>query len=389
VTSRLQQGLVGIQVALTVVLLVGGGLLGRSLGKLVSVDPGFDPGNLATIKVPLPVDGYENQQEKTVAMRRLIQKVRTLPGVQSAALAADLPFPGDRVYPVSFRMQDESGNSVERDPDVFRVWSGYFETLRIPLRAGRVFSNSEDRDAPSEIVVSESAAREYWPGGSPVGSTVQAFGVSWVVTGVVGDVLSGSLGSAPTPVFYVPLLGLPGDQLRVVARAKGDAAGLVETMRKAVRALDPRLPVAEESTMQAWVLESTREERYRTSLVAVFAVLSVLTAVVGIFGVTARSLRQRNRELGLRMALGAKVHQLLLSTLKGSMLTGVVGVFFGLLLAFWFGRVVARFLFGIQPHDPLTFAAVAVVVLAACGVAALLPAQRVAAVDPAKALRED
>lgn len=385
----LQRALVGAEITLTVVLLVMGGLLGRSLSNLVAVDPGFDPQCLSTAVVTLPEMGPGGPESALAFMREVMREIHRIPGVERASLGSDFPIPADRIHPYGLTFPGQEGSGGRRNPDAIRVWPGYHETLGIPLREGRTFSETDGPDSPRVLMVSELAARRYWPGASPVGATVNVEGVATTVVGVVGDVKKVSLTAPVSPTIYLPLTQYPTELLRLAVRGETDPARLMASVREAVGRTDPGVPVSKEATMEALVSWSAREEQYRAALVVVFGILATVLAATGIFGITARGVAHRARELGVRMALGARGDRLLVQTLNDSLRIGFLGVVGGVLLSFWASNLLAGYLFGVETSDPLTYAAAVLLAMVVCGAAALIPARRVTAVDPARVLREE
>jgi predicted permease len=386
-TRALHAGVVTVEVALSVMLLVAGGLFSRSLGRLFTVDPGFDPNNLAVLSFTPPT-GTE-PQDAAAFQGDVLRTVRGVPGVRAAALAAELPFPGGS-YSQSFRYERDG---IDREATLWNraVTAGFLEMMGIPLLEGRSLSDADGADAARVAVVSRSLADQLWPGESPLGRTIRQGGpngAAWEVVGVVGDVRHKTLAAAPEPTFYRTTAQYPTRRLYVVARTDGEAASVLPAIERAIWGLDPSTPVAEAGVMASLMRASEADDRFRAILVAAFAVLAGLLAGVGIFGVTARSVAVRARELGIRSALGASASGLVRLVLADGLRSALPGVALGLAAAAWTSGVLRSLLYGVDTRDPLTYAVVACVASAAYLLAAYVPARRATRVDPRDAIAE-
>jgi predicted permease len=386
-SSALQGSMVAFQIALTAVLLVAGGLLVRSLLNLSAVDPGFNSTNLATLRIAARGGRYPTQAEASSFFGEVVRNMEALPSVVSVAGSYGLPFPGGAPNNM-VQIQD-------RDPVVQvvarrrTVLPAYHETMAIPLLAGRRFSEADGADKPKAMIISESMARGHWPEASPIGSTVRFWNDTWTIVGIVGDVRHTTLKLEGEPTFYVPFAQAPRRNLNLVARTEGDPAATIPLLREVVWSVDPDMPITDMSTIDTFVSQSTGEDRYRTLLTLVFGAVALILATVGIFGVTARSVAQRTREIGIRMALGARERGLVGMILRRGLVVGSAGVAAGMVAAAWGGHVLSHFLFGIEVRDPLTFGTVAVVLFIVCLVAGTIPATRAARVSPMEVLREE
>lgn len=386
--GRLERAVVASEVAMTVVLLVVGGLLGRSLSRLLAVDPGFDPAGLATVRIALPDDRLRTAETAAAAYDEILTRIRALPGVMAASATTRLPFPGEtNTSTASFVALDGSRRQFGAQQE--RVLPGYHETLRIPLREGRTFTAADDRAGEPVVVVSENIARRYWPGRSAIGARISWNGRDVTIVGVAGDVRRNSLGAASDPVIWSPLLQVRDRDLRLVARTAGDPAPLLPAMRRVIQSIDARIPVTEPNSVPALIRASASEERYRTTLMLAFGALGCLLAAVGVFSVAARSVAQRTREFGIRLALGADYGRLMRRVLGESVGLGAVGVGIGLLAALGVSRMVGAFLFGLAAWDPVTYVAVTLAVLLVVAVATLVPIRRVADLAPVDVLRHE
>jgi putative ABC transport system permease protein len=377
------------EIALTVVLLVGGGLLGRSLFRLLAVDPGFDPAGLATIHIALPQDGHDSSAKSAEAYAQITAALEAVPGVISATAATRLPFPGLTNTTTREAVRSD-GTSQQISAQQVRVWPGYYETMGIPLLAGRALSESDGPDDPPVMVISENIARRYWPNESPVGAKLQGYGGNDItIVGVVGNVKRNRLGVEPDPVFYTSLRQRPAPDVRLVIRTAGEPGAFLSSMRNVVHAVDDRVPVTDLATMDDLITKSASEERYRTLLMILFGGLACLLAAVGVFGVVARAVALRTREFGIRIALGAESRGLMRRELRGSLRIGLVGTGIGLLVAVWIARLLSQFLFGVMAWDPVTYGAVALILIVVSLAASYLPARRVTRVDPVEVLRTE
>lgn len=406
--SRLQRVLVGMQMALTVVLLVTGGLLARSLFALRSVDPGFRAQGLATVRISIP-DGMiaarrpgsaplDDQAERAritearaTVVDALLARIRALPGVTAVSAANALPFPGDRVSSNAVTIVGRTGAASRLDPDRVRVSPGFYQTMGIPLLSGRTFAESDRGRSPAVAIISASFAQRHWPNRSPLGSAIADLddGSPITVVGVVGDVKVGSLSESVRPTFYLPFGQSSASDLNLVARGEGKAAVLAGQMRDALHSLYPSIPVSEEGSLSAMVAWSAREDEYRALLMNVFAGVATVLAAAGIFGVTARIVTHRSREMGIRIAVGATHGRLVTDVIRASLSAGLSGIAIGLVAAFWASRLVAKFLFGVGATDPLVYGLVGVLVTGLCLFASYVPAMRVLRIDPAGIMKEE
>jgi putative ABC transport system permease protein len=386
--GRLERAVVASEVAMTVVLLVVGGLLGRSLTRLLAVDPGFEPAGLATIRIALPDDRLRTAEAAAATYEEILARIRALPGVTAASATTRLPFPGEtNTSTASFVDRNGAGRQFGAQQE--RVLPGYHETLRIPLRLGRTFTAADDRAGEPVAMVSENIARRFWPGRPAVGERITWNGRDVTIVGVAGDVRRNSLGAASDPVVWVPLLQSRDRDLRLVARTAGDPASLLPAMRRTIQSFDARIPVTEASVVPALIRASASEERYRTTLMLVFGALGCILAAVGVFSVAARSVALRAREFGVRLALGADCGRLMRRVLGESVGLGGIGLGIGLLAALAVTRTVGAFLFGVATWDPVTYVSVSVVVLVVVAGATLIPIRRVANLAPSDVLRHE
>ena len=389
---RIRDGLVVAQIALALLLSVGAALMGRSLLRLQSVPSGFDARGVLTAEITLPESPYATRADRATFFRTLVERLRAIPGVSAAGMTTQLPLSGENM---NFAVEVEGrAPAPEEFPsaDLRAVTGGYFESLRIPLRRGRVFSASDGPDSPHVMVVNEALARRYFPGQDPIGRrlTLGVNGFQGVIVGVVGDVKQVALERPANEEAYVAYEQAPfWSTGRVVAATAGDPMALAPALREAVRALDPAQAVARIRTLEEVTRRSVAQPRFRTALVGFFGLLAVGLAAIGLYGVLSYSVARRAREIGIRMALGARAGQVVGLVLAQGLGLAALGVGIGIAAALALTRVLARFLFDVTPTDPATFAGTAVLLAAVALLACWLPARRAARVDPIEALRTE
>ena len=393
--GKVQASLVAAELSLTVVLVITAGLLVRSLGALGKVDPGFDARGVATVRVQIPEGhfgtGSEARLDGTSRLRReVLERVRAIPGVLQAAAVDGLPFPGRLTGMLSFQVEGADGKEPRRVSALSQLASpGYFAAMGIPLLAGRDFNDGDGEKGADEVyIINETMARALPGGGSPLDATIVDGADHYRIIGVVGDVRERHLAEAPSPMVYRHA-SLSSKDFSIVARTSGDPAGLVPLMREAVRAADPDVPVVQGTTMEALIAGSEGAERFRTFLVAAFGILAALLALVGVFGVTARSVAHRTRELGIRKALGARGRHLVGMVALSTLWAGGLGIILGLLGALATTRLLTTFFFGVQPWDAWTYGGTILSLATLCVGAAILAAGRVVRVEPMRVLREE
>jgi putative ABC transport system permease protein len=386
-SRRFQGTLVSLEVALTVLLLVSGGLLTRSLFQLLAVDPGFRAEEVATARISLPSTANDPNLFPPL-VREVVRELDGNPEVVSASAAGGLPFGAGIIG--GDGLSFGSGDTASEEREFARrihVLPGFHETLGIPLLAGRTFLDADGPDSPPVLIVSESMARRTWPDRSPIGETVTHWGEPKIVVGVVGDVKLEGLGIDQEPTFYVSLYQIPRTEIDFVVRTVGDPRQVLNRIRQVVWSVDRDIPVIRASTMEALVSQSASEERFRTMIMVVFAITASVLAAGGVFGVTARSVARRKREMGVRLALGAQKSSVVGLVLTGSLRSGLLGMGLGLGGALAVSNLLSGFLFGVDPWDPLTYGCVALLTLVMCVGASYPPAWGATKVDPGESLR--
>ncbi|MCI0567900.1 MAG: ABC transporter permease [Acidobacteria bacterium] len=386
--ARFRRFLVAGQVALSVVLLAGAGLLLQSLWRLLSVDTGFNTEKVVTLELSLPPARYPEPEQIAGFYHRLLEKIAPMPGLRHAGLVNILPLSGGYSGD-SFLIDERPAVVPGQEPTAEHrcVSEGYFEALGVPLVRGRLFTARDDARAVKVGVINEAMARAFFPGEDPMGKHLKYNGVSREIVGIVGDIRHFSLAEDPRPEYYFPIRQdtLPSQTL--VIRGSTDATALVPALRAAIRELDPNLAVASVRTLDSLVGASVAQPRFRAILLGAFAALALLLSAVGIYGVLATAVTQRTREIGVRMALGAERKDVLAMIVGQGMKLVVVGMGAGLVGSLALTRVLSGLLYQVSATDPFTFAAASIllgcVALLACGI----PAYRAAKVEPMAALR--
>ena len=386
--NRTRSLLVVFESAVAVVLLIGAGLLVRSLIALQNVDPGFDSNNVLTLRLDLPHKKYAGEGKAANFWEQLETRVASLPGVQSVGLVTELPLSG-QLNDLPFTVEGRPPVSIDQsfDADFRRVSQNYFSAMHIPLLRGRNFTEQEVRQGDKVTLVSQQLVDTVFPNEEPLGKRLISAmgGQPFEIIGVVGDIRHQSLGGPPFPAMYFPTRDI--GRFNLAIRTQGDPLSIVGAVRKEVHALDPDQPIAAVRKMSDWVDSSTAGPRYRTTLLGLFAALAMILAATGIYGVMSYSVAQRTHEIGVRMALGARQFDVLKLVVRQGMLLTLVGVILGLLGAFALTRVMQSLLFGVTAKDPFTFSMVAALLIAVAFVACFIPARRATKVDPLVALR--
>jgi predicted permease len=392
---RLQHVLVVAQVAASVVLLTGAGLLLASLYRLQQVDPGYRPERVLSAEIFGNFTKYRTSQDFLRLYEPLLARLSSEPGVISAAISNAVPLSQEQPFDVPFRIEGQDAADPERLPvvDVNVVSPSYFDTLGIRLLDGRPFQATDSRESMKVVLINKTMAK-YWEKGTPIGSRIrlgQGEGAAWLtIVGVVGDVRQYGLARQAVAQAYTPLSqidnGLAG---RVLLRTAGDPVAMAEVLRGHVRALDSHQPIENVQTLEESRREHLAAPRLTAMLLSLFAGVALLVTLAGITGVIATSVSQRTQEFGIRMALGASRADVLGSVLRQGLLLVVAGLVAGLALSAVFGRVLSTYLFETRPTDPVALGAVALACLLAGAAACLGPARRATRVDPMLALRSE
>ncbi|HEY7544603.1 MAG TPA: ABC transporter permease, partial [Blastocatellia bacterium] len=417
---RLRSLLVVAEIALTLVLLVGAGLMIRSFRHLQDVSLGYEPEKLLTLEVALPKVKYRKPHQVISFAEQLTRRIESLPGVRSVSATSSLPLMKSGAltsvriegHPEFNRLPDNQPRAggllpppgaVGPSAVYTRVAPNYFRTMGIPIKSGREFNERDNEKAPPVAIISETMARRYWPGEDPLGRRIEA-GFSdyqWItVIGVVGNVRHFTLEAEARPEMYFsflqPLDDEPidekdlermADHVNVAVRAEGDPADLAAAVREQVWSLDPDQPVLQLTTMEELLAEAVAPRRFNMMVFGVFASLAIALAAVGIYGVVSYAVSQRTREIGIRMALGADSRDVLKLVISQGMAMAIAGVGAGLIAAFGLTRLIESLLFGVKPDDPLTFIFISMLLMVIAFAASYIPARRAIRVDPVVALR--
>jgi putative ABC transport system permease protein len=400
-TQRVRRLLVAGEIGVALVLLVGGGLLGRSLARLQGLDPGFRPDNVLTVTLALPDAEYADHARITGFYRDLVHGVGSLPGVRSAGAVTALPLDGERGdLNVHIEGRPEAAGAASPAADWQVVTPGYMRALGMRVLRGRGIEGTDDGAAPGAVVINRTMARLLWPGEDPLGRRFLlggGAGPGWVtIVGIVDDVRQAALAAEPRPEMYLPHAqfrfwdgGGPVTSMTLAVRSAGDPASLANAIRSQVHALDPDLPVGAFRSMPEIVSASLARPRFTTVLLAVFAAVALTLAAVGIYGILSQAAARRAHEIGVRMALGARPPDVLRLFLRQTLALAGWGVALGLFASLALTRVLSSQLYGVSPSDPPTYAALAAFMIGVAVLATWIPTRRAARVDPLSALREE
>ncbi|HEX4915217.1 MAG TPA: ABC transporter permease [Vicinamibacterales bacterium] len=391
-TGRLRGALVVSQVAVCLVLLVGAALFLRSFIAAQTLSPGFDADRLVTASMDMFPSGYTGERYRDF-QRRALDAMAALPGVESAAFGSRIPigFGGNNSTTVSIDGYQPRENE-EVVINYSTVSARYFQTMGIPVRAGREYDDTDTATSPRTIVINETMARRYWPDGNALGKIVRFGPNASEVIGIVADAKYNSINERPLPQLFVPMARSEVSTLRLFVRTSGDPAPLVAEVRNAIRTLDPNLPIYDARTLHEHMQGAVFAQRMAANLLGAMGVLALLLAAIGLYGVMAYAVSQRTQEMGIRLALGASPASLLNMIVGQGMKLTSLGLMIGLALALAaFGSIgaVRTLLPGISPLDPITFVSVPVILAAIALVATWIPARRAGKVDPLVALRVD
>jgi putative ABC transport system permease protein len=395
---RMRGALVVAEMALAVMLLAGAGLLIRSFTKLAAVDPGFSVADALTFEISLPPGAY-GEARQIGFFDELIPRLAAIPGVEAAGAVLSLPLTG-RGMVFSFEVEGRPPAPPSQQPILYtRVATpGYFHAIGIPLKRGRLFTADDREGTTPVVVITETAARQHFPGEDPLGKRIQ---LGWErasdgrnaggeVVGIVGDVKDAGLAEPDPPQVYLPYAQWPVSGMSAVLRTAVPPRSVVESARAAVHGVDPSLPVANVRTLEQIVAQSISQPRFYMTLLGVFAAVALILAAIGIFGVLSYAVAQRTREIGIRMALGAQERTVVSLVVREAMVLALAGLAIGLVAAFFLSRtLVVSLLFATSPKDPLTFAVVPFLLGTVALVASYIPARRATRVDPIVALRTD
>ncbi|HVF58072.1 MAG TPA: ABC transporter permease [Pyrinomonadaceae bacterium] len=391
--NRMRSVLVIAEISLSLVLLVGAGLLFQSFRRLLEVSPGFEPDKVLTAEVSVSEKKYPEKAQRAAFYHEALERIAAIPDVQSAAVVNPLPLAGNfeaYTFDIVGRPPFPPGKEPASDRRV--ISPGYFQTMNIPVRKGRAFVEQDRADAPPVTIINETFARRFFPGEDPVGKAIipgeGQTGTAREIVGVVGDVRHAGLDVETSPEYYVPYEQASVGRLSIVARAgSGNPASIGPALRGAIVAMDKEQPVYNIRPMTQLLDQSVARRRFNMMLLGGFALLALLLASIGIYGVISYSVAQRTREIGIRIALGAQIGDVVRLILRQGLTLAVVGLVVGLFASFFMTRLMASLLFGVSATDPVTFASVALILLFVALLACYIPARRAARVDPNVALR--
>ncbi len=385
----LRSGLVVSEVALSLMLLVGAGLLMRSFSRLLDVNPGFDPRNLTTLWISFSGEKYKHGAVTDRFLEQFLPRLQAMPGVTGVAVCNDLPLEG----------QDTNGNpTIEGHPPArpgeeplvgqHVINPDYFRTMGIPLLKGRALTERDRTGSTQVAVINQAMAEKFWPGENPLGKRFSLFSDGFTeVVGVVGNVKHNGLSAVTSLDAYAPIAQVSWGVLSFTVRSAGDPTALVAAVRREVQALDPELPVHDVRPMSQVMAETVASRRLTVSLIGLFAAIALTLAAVGIYGVMSYAVTQRTHEIGIRMALGAQRADVLRLVLGHGMSVASIGVVLGLAGSFWLTRLISSLLFSVSATDPLTFSGVAAFLVLVALAACYIPSRRAMRVDPMVALR--
>ena len=387
--------LVVLEVAVALVLLIGAGLLMRSFVRLLDVNPGFNAENLITMQLSLPRSKYTESSQMAAFYDQSLERIKAIPGVQSAAFGTNLPMSGNNSS-ASFSVEGLQVAPGESSPhgDPHYVSSDYFQTMQIPLLKGRYFNEQDTKDSLPVTIIDSVLADRYWPNEDPLGKRIAAFfdsngnQLNWrTIVGVVGHVKRYGLDGKTKEQYYFPQGQRTQSGVSLLVRSASSPSSLVPAIRDAIHEVDKDQPIYRVMTMEELVSNSVAQKRFVMILLAIFAGVALLLAAVGIYGVMSYSVTQRTHEIGIRMALGAQAGDVLKMVVRQGMVITLIGVGVGLAGAFLVTRFISSFLFGIGSYDPVTFAAIPLILTGVALVACFVPARRATKVDPMIALR--
>ena len=390
--NRVGSLLIVSEIALSFMLLVGAGLLIKSFLNLRQIDPGFNADNVLVMRLSLPPGKYARGEPRAQIYKQLIDSVKATPGVQSAGAILSLPLNAD-TFNVWRGVVKEGSTMTQAETNAqhLPVTLDYFQTLQIPLKAGRTFTEQDTSQSTKVVIVNETLARQLWPGESPTGRRFTIFrdeNFPREVVGVVGNTNEASLDKEAGNQMYVPYSqDATWGSMSLVVRTAGEPTAMAGSVREAIRAVEKSVPTYNLKTMNDVVSNSAAPRRVPMLLLTAFAGVAMLLAMLGIYGVTSYYVTQRTHEIGVRMALGAQIVDVLKLVLRRAMLLAVIGIGIGIAGAVLLTRYLATLLFGVKPIDSITFIGVAIVLAAVVLAACLVPARRAAKIDPLEALR--
>jgi putative ABC transport system permease protein len=389
--SWVRSTLVVSEIALALVLLTGAGLLINSFVRLLEVNCGFEPANVLTININLPSSKYPTGTQQTAILKEILERVSRAPDVRAAGLTSTLPFTGGPAtdFEIEGRPQAEAGQTPIADIRI--VDADYFRTLGIPLRDGRAFTERDTAAAPRVMIINEEMARRHWPGENPIGRrvTMKDWGppLTGEIVGVVGDVKADGLDSLTRPMIYWPYPQFPGIFNSLVIRTDAEPLSVAAAVKSQLWSVDREQPLSQIQTMEEVIADSVAPRRFNMLLLTVFAALALALAAIGVYGVMAYTVAQSTREIGIRMALGARASDVLKVVLRQGLVLTLLGVGIGVAGALGLTRLMAALLYDVTATDVPTFVGVSMLLVLVSALACYLPGRRATKVDPMIALR--
>ena len=387
--------LVMSEIALSFVLLIGAGLMIQSFQRMMSNEVGFDEENVISMSATLPRAKYPEAEMRAAFFREAVSRINGLPGVESAGAVLTLPFAGSEMalsYIIEGRPQPEPGQEPEAGLDA--ATASYFETMRIPLIEGRFIDENDQPDSKNTAVISEAMAREQWPDESPLGQRITIGQMDddgnliWLeIVGVVGDIRHEEMSEEIMPRLYLPHSQFARSSMTFVVRTTLEPGLTAQAIRRVVSEIDPEQPLVRYRLVEEVVQDTMSIERLTTMLTGGFAEVALFLASIGLFGVMSYSVKQRVREIGIRMALGAQRTDVLVHFMKQGVILTLIGVVIGLIAAYGLTGLISSQLYQVTPSDPMTFIVVAILLTVVAMFACFLPARRATKIDPMTALR--
>jgi putative ABC transport system permease protein len=387
--GRLRSLLVVGQVALSLLLLICAGLLVRSFDRLLHVDPGFDASNVLTMGISLPTEKYARPDQQTAFFDETIRRVSALPSVKSAAISAALPLSFTRFTPVLPEGQPAVPLAQRPFIDIEAISPQWFETMRVPLLAGRLFTAADDGQAPKVVIVNQTCARRFWPGQNPIGKTFivgRGPGPSQVV-GVAADVRNHGLSDDTQPQLWLPFKQLPWTEMNLLVRTAVPPLQMASAVRAQISAIDPDQPVTAVQSVDDLMDAGRAQPRFTMVLLAVFSITALALAAIGLAAMLAWTVVQRRQEMAIRLALGAERNDILWLVVRHGLVLAVSGIAVGLIAGFLLTQLMASVLYKTSAHDLSTFALAPLVFLVIAWLASYLPARRATKVDPLDTLK--
>jgi putative ABC transport system permease protein len=393
---RWRSALVVTEVALGLVLLIGAGLMIRSFGLLINVHPGFDPKNVLMGQISLTRLAYQSTEERVRFVSQTLERLNALPGVESAAFVAPMPFSGGNVHG-DFRIDEHPAPKAGDEPaaNVRSATPQYFQTIKIPLLKGRYFTIEDRRGGIGAVIINDALARLYFPNEDPIGKHISQIGANqndgdpqrWEIVGVIGDVHHSNLIDAASPEIYLPFQQNSWSWGNFLVRTKTDPTGFTRPFTEAIRSADKTVPVTRVQLMTGAISETVAQARFYTILFTFFGAAGLVLTLTGIYGVISYTVSQQTQEIGVRMALGAQAGDVLRMVIGQGVVLTLIGIGIGLIGALGLTRLMRTLLFGVSTVDPLTFVAVASILMFVALLACWVPALRATKVDPLTALR--